>query len=603
MLTLSSILSRLATLALLGACAAAPAFAQTTPPAQDELPDLTPQEFEIRGELQISLPDLRRQPLTGFGPPPRTYVVPAERAPLVLPYGQDLAALDRLRLAPPPAPVATLRQPTWGRLALSGGRYAARAAELDVASVASGRTLYGRFGYTGQTSYQPFSSLDLDAPENRISGLLGGRFDVGSGIELQVEGDGFYDRYRLYGATIATLLDQQPDRVGGGGMGEVKATGRGSVPFDVAARYRAASYQIEAGADDGTTYDADFELYEGRVELDGRVEPVRALALDAGFATGGFGGGIGSDVQSYSAGGLVQLRLGWARASAGARLLGYAASDENGGGDGLYVAPAGEIELEVGRMMAYGWNRPRVVRRSAADLMRAVPFGIGSGVLVDGVSTDGFLLVPDLDLVNAEGGLRYRSEWWGAKAYVAGRYSPQALFLTYSPPVGSSLIPSPSTGGTAQAATGTGLYTPLYDEAVRLALGVEVTAGTPTGPSGTAGIEFRNGRLPDLDAALPLYADIGGHVAGRVPFAQNRAFAELSGTFEGPRTLLAPDGAGGLSEIDADGFVALALGLGYEVRPGFVLTARGEGLAGEAERWPGFPEPPLVVTAGLEVRW
>ena len=331
---------------------------------------------------------------------------------------------------------------------------------------------------------------------------------------------------------------------------------------------------------------------------------MRALALDAGFATGGFGGGIGSDVQSYSAGGLVQLRLGWARASAGARLIGYAASDENGGGDGLYVAPAGEIELEVGRMMAYGWNRPRVVRRSAADLMRAVPFGVGSGVLVDGVSTDGFLLAPDLDLVNAEGGLRYRSERWGAKVYVAGRYSPQALFLTYSPPVGSSLISRsvhrrdrfrlPRAPASTRRST-------TRPSASRSAL--EVTAGTPTGPSGTAGIEFRNGRLPDLDAALPLYADIGGHVAGRVPFAQNRAFAELSGTFEGPRTLLAPDGAGGLSEIDADGFVALALGLGYEVRPGFVLTARGEGLAGEAERWPGFPEPPLVVTAGLEVRW
>ena len=589
---------RLAPLPLLVA-AASPASAQTTrpqtPPAQEELPDLTPQEFEIRGELQVSLPDLRRQPLTGFGPPPRTYVVPAERVPLVLPYGQDLSALDRMTLAPPPAPAATLRQPTWGRLALSGGRYAARAAELDVTSVTSGRALYGRFGYSGQSSYQPFDGVDLDAPENRISGLLGGRFAVGSGVEVQVEGDGFYDRYRLYGATVAALLDGQPDRVGTGGTGEVRATGRGAVPFDLAARYRAANYQIEAGEDDGTTYDADFELYEGRVELDGRVEPVPALAFDAGFATGGFDGGVGGDVQSYSAGGLAQLRLGWARASAGARVLGYSASAANGGGDGFYVAPAGEIELEVGRMTAYGWNRPRVVRRSAADLLRAVPYAIGSGVNVDGAAADGFLLAPDLDVVNAEGGLRYRAETWAVKAYAAGRYSPQALYLTYSPPArGTTTEGSPS---------GTGLYTPLYDEAVRVALGAEVTVGTPAGPSGTAAIELRDGSLPDLDADLPLYAAAAGRLSGRVPFADGRGYAELSGTAEGARTLLVPDGAGGFEEADADGFATLALGVGYEIRPGFVLSARGEGLAGETERWPGFPEPPLVVTAGLEVRW
>ena len=591
-------LSRLLALALAGAFAV-PALAQTPAPGREELPDLTPQEFEIRGELQISLPDLRRQPLTGFGPPPRTYVVPAERAPLVLPYQQDLAAVDPLRLAPPPVPVATLRQPTWGRLALSGGRYAARAAELDVASVASGRALYGQFAYSGLSSYQPFDEADFDAPENRISGLLGGRFGIGSGVEVQLEGDGFYDRYRLYGATISTLLDGQPDRVGGGGQAEARVTGRASVPFDVAVRYRAASYQIEAGADDGTTYDKGFELYEGRVEADGRIQPIPALSFDAGVATGGFGGAVGSDVLSYSGGGLAQLRLGWARASAGARVIGYSASAANGGGDGIYVAPAGEIELEVGRMTAYGWNRPRVVRRSAADLMRAVPFGVGSGTGVDGAEEDGFLLAPDLDIVHAEGGLRYRAERWGARAYVSGRYSPQALFVTYSPPASRALIP-PSPPG---AAFGTGLYTPLYDEVVRVAVGVELSAGVPSGPTGTATLELREGRLPDLDASLPLYASVGGRLSGRVPFADGRGFAELSGTAEGDRTLLVRDGTGGLAEIDTDGFVSLALEAGYEVRPGFVVVARGEGLAGEAERWPGFPEPPFVATAGLEVRW
>ncbi|MDA0379276.1 MAG: hypothetical protein O2899_07270, partial [Bacteroidetes bacterium] len=39
--------------------------------AQDaELPDLAPREVEITGDLTISFPTLRRQPIVGFNPPP-----------------------------------------------------------------------------------------------------------------------------------------------------------------------------------------------------------------------------------------------------------------------------------------------------------------------------------------------------------------------------------------------------------------------------------------------------------------------------------------------------------------------------------------------------
>ena len=50
------------------------------------LPDIAPREVEIRGQLEILLPSLRRQPLVGFNPPPRVPRPPAGRRPFAETY-------------------------------------------------------------------------------------------------------------------------------------------------------------------------------------------------------------------------------------------------------------------------------------------------------------------------------------------------------------------------------------------------------------------------------------------------------------------------------------------------------------------------------------
>ena len=54
------------------------------------LPELAPREIEIRGEREIDLPALERQPLTGFASPPRVPTVPADHQPYVGSYQQTL---------------------------------------------------------------------------------------------------------------------------------------------------------------------------------------------------------------------------------------------------------------------------------------------------------------------------------------------------------------------------------------------------------------------------------------------------------------------------------------------------------------------------------
>ena len=114
---------------LVAALAPGAALAQ---PDDERLPDLTPSEFEIQGELEINLPQLERQPLSGFGPPPRTYVVPAEREPATRPYGPGFEGLPALALAPPPDPSADLPEGHRFRAEAGAGLEAARYARLDV---------------------------------------------------------------------------------------------------------------------------------------------------------------------------------------------------------------------------------------------------------------------------------------------------------------------------------------------------------------------------------------------------------------------------------------------------------------------------------------
>ncbi|MDX1419312.1 MAG: hypothetical protein R3181_05045, partial [Rubricoccaceae bacterium] len=117
-------------------------LAAAAQPDDERLPDLTPSVFEIQGELEIDLPQLERQPLSGFGPPPRTYVVPAERPPATRPYGPPFDGLPALALAPPPDPRADLPAGQSLRAEAGAGLGGARYARLDAAGNAGGAVVF-----------------------------------------------------------------------------------------------------------------------------------------------------------------------------------------------------------------------------------------------------------------------------------------------------------------------------------------------------------------------------------------------------------------------------------------------------------------------------
>ncbi|NBC04444.1 MAG: hypothetical protein GVY20_12165 [Bacteroidetes bacterium] len=62
-----------------------PVFAQQAQSEQDQslLPDINPQDIEIRSQFQARFPGLRRQPILGFNPRPRVFQIDPNRMPFI----------------------------------------------------------------------------------------------------------------------------------------------------------------------------------------------------------------------------------------------------------------------------------------------------------------------------------------------------------------------------------------------------------------------------------------------------------------------------------------------------------------------------------------
>src|SRR5690625_2711202 len=68
------------------------------------LPDIDPQDIEIRSQFQARFPGLSRQPILGFNPRPRVYQIDPDRIPFIEDEEAQLANLPMGRLDRPDSP-------------------------------------------------------------------------------------------------------------------------------------------------------------------------------------------------------------------------------------------------------------------------------------------------------------------------------------------------------------------------------------------------------------------------------------------------------------------------------------------------------------------
>lgn len=511
--------------------------------AQPRLPSLTPGVFESRGSApRVSLPDLQRQPLTGFGPPPRSFVIPAEREPVMQPFAPDLDALPALALAPPPAPPNDLPTAHRLRAEAGGGAQYSRYGRFDLVTTGEGGRFFVDAAYDG-----------LDRADRREF-VASDRFDIRAGGQSFAAGRMHIEAaaaYSTYDPLAASSFARRRRTLFGGEWG---VEGVGTVPYALTVGYT----QSSLGLTDGTQ-----EATEGRVDGTGRVVLAQGLVeLDAAGGVAG-DGGVGTDVRYGSGGVAVALgRPDGARLTLGVRALAYDATAVQGGGDSRTLGPIVDVHLPFGDVLwLFGTNDPHLEVRSLAALAALNPY----------VSPDP-VVAPDVRPVDAQAGIELRTGAARVRAYALGLYAPTYLIF--------------EAGGGA-------LFVEDYVDARAAGLGGDLTLAAPRGVSASAGLELRQGRIAG-GGDLPYYAPVVVRAGVQTPFAQGRGRVGLAAYGESAR---AADRFG----ATAGAWGTLGLDARYDLTGPFALTARAERLVGSAERWPGYPEAPYTVMLGLRL--
>lgn len=557
------------------------------------LPDLAPRELEILGNLEITFPSLRRQPLSGFNPPPRIYEVPRGWRPWTGEYKQpsaDLPGTSLIQPASPPATISVGQHPHNGELSMGIGRYLSREVRAQAAfDLGSSVTFHGDLFHEGLSKYKPFNdSLETEAPHQAYDGLAGLTYRAGA-TSAGIEVTGFFDEYDLYGARPDTAPFLSPERDGSGFGGRAwVSTGEASkVPVRLTAEYKA------------TTYETGYPDEPGLVSIDGRQLALqgegrfgvgdRNLSLDAKTwltEQRGFFDPLENvsvepsrDVTTYRAGG--DLNFGVGRRGllrVGAQLHGYSSSgdgvavDSNGSSDSkVYLAPRiSYVNLIASVAEIYVKNTPIVRVKDQHGLFDANPF------LVDYAP-----LFPELSVVNVEGGLVF----YKGPVRIAARSG----VTTYE-----SFLYFESDGSPA---FGPRFFNARYGNADVFFAGGDVGVTFPGQFSATVSTRWQSAKLEN-DVDVPNYPEFEGGLRGSFIFADDRALIQFDGTIVGDRNV---DSSG---EEVVSGYLDMAVLASYYLRNGIGFYARIQTITGDTfERWVGYPVADWVTLGGIRIRW
>ncbi|MEM8598855.1 MAG: hypothetical protein AAGF99_02945 [Bacteroidota bacterium] len=548
--------------ALVAVLAAPLAVAQT-----EALPDLTPREFEIQGELQVDFSGIQRQPLTGFGPPPRAYVVPAERAPIEYVYGFPVEQIAPPMLAAQPIPKVDLLSPLTGLVEGLAGTYAGRAARLRLQQNGASGAFYLDVDYDGLSTYTPFDDAESDGTGiyNRASGTIG--YETYQG--LRVEAGGRFVDHELYGAAFGqpgdapgAALPGQPTRTAAGGHARL-AYESPTRPLSVEVAYALASATTDLAEFTVPATAAAEDPSEGRVTIAAEAG-WRRLHVDGRASLAGINTAFGSDVQGYAAGGTFQVRdTPTNTLDVGGRLL----VADGPIGDLVSGGPVIQFELRPRRstVQVFAHNDPRVLDQSLGSAFTTNPFVEVAPVVM-----------PEVQPVNARAGIQTQLGSARATVYGGAQWGRFTRFF--------------------ERDAATGLFAVNYGDTQRYFGGIEAALGAPDRVEATVGVEVRSGRLTDADADLPYYAPVVAHATVTAALFEQRLRVALHGLVEGTRPA---DRAG----TDVAGLFDLGAEAAYQIAERFAVVVRGGGLAGEVERWAGYPEAPFTVLGGVRARW
>jgi hypothetical protein len=379
------------------------------------LPDLAPQIVEITGELSISFPSIRRQPLIGFNPPPRVPDIPEGRRPFTEAYKQPSAQLPPSPLKPPSPPqISTVsrRQSVRGTAELGSGRFFERFGRAAGNELIDANTsfIYSA-SYRATDGIEPFSSdPSISSASNKTALSAGLRRRIGS---LVASVDASYDRngYSLFGAVpeAGSLNLKNPRRTVSSRSATLSVGTQAGSRTEAQLAVSVGSDRIETRIfDPKVRLDPRAQRQEDRVEFTSSFSsPVAGgrLGVDArGLVQGLDRPGIGRTISSGSAALAYTFEFNdRLTVRVGARVLAFDASAQGTSGADRtlsYLSPDIRLDYRIqSGLSVFLSNSPTIERATLASIYEASPY-----------AQDRFRQQPEIIPTNLKAGVDFYSD-------------------------------------------------------------------------------------------------------------------------------------------------------------------------------------------------
>jgi hypothetical protein len=551
--------------------------AQQPDTSQQKLPEIAPQEFEIRGELQLSFPSLERQPLRGFASPPTIPSVPPEHPPFVESYKQDLEDLPESLPAPTTATrsVAKTKAPQRGFIEAGGGRYASRfAAARYAVDFSPQQSLSVHADYDGTQGFSPYSGAasDLETPSDDVAGdvQFHSRHD---NFSIQARAFGSLTDYTLYGQP--GLTTDAPSRTGTrlGARGRLRTFGRLNSRLGVG--YAGTEYTTAPPS--GTSQ----EISEGRLALNGRLEiPIGDLSsyLDASLTRSSFGGDASDSPSGFSVSGGAGTEV-WTTdrlsVEAGVRVLSYSAPEAPGTTEdtdsGTYVMPEARATYALTpSITAFAENAPRLHDDGLNGLYSTNPYANSRPSVRPTVFT-----------TNLGSGVRFSAGPVRITTDAGFRYAPSYQFFA-SPAAGAGPSPQNLQVG--------------YGSARILRGGAEVALQGIENVETSLSVSLRDGTLVGPDEPIPHFSPVVTDAMVSLSFLDDKALLQTTGTIESARP------ADLSTDREVDTYVSFDVEGSYQVTPLLDVLLKIQNVSPSAPtKWARYPRPPAAIQAGLRI--
>ena len=577
---------RLGVILLLSALVPFAAAAQEPDTTDQQLPDIAPREFEIRGQLQVSFPSLERQPLQGFASPPSVPSVPDDHTPYLETYRQRLENLPQ-SLPEPEAVSTSFERPEpaqTGFLEFGGGRYTSRFAEGHLSfPLSDGQTVSVNGNYFGMAGFSPYSgpAAGLDTPSDQADGRI--QFESRhERVTVRAAAHAAGSGYTLYGEpALAGQADPDaPDRSSRSGGLTAGFQTRGPVAARLDAAFSRSAYDTDRGS-------ANETFWEQRVSADGRLSAPLGetrLYLDLSAARSTFGGDVPDhDGYEVDAGfGAMLVDSDGLQVRGGGRLLTFDApaiprQTDPQAVDATFIIPQARIEFDLTpSTTVFGENQPRLAKEGLDALYRHNPYAQHAPSVR-----------PTLYTTNAASGVEVSAGAINLRAEAGYRYAPSYRFFSRPSPGGQGPSPLLDPGLAVQ-----------YGSAQILHGGAELALQGLSPVEASLRLSVRDGELVGPEASIPYFSPVVAEGMFSVSFADQKGLIQTTGTIEGPR----PVDVSGTPEVDT--YVSFDVEGSYEITPLIDAVLELRNVAPSSpERWARYTRPPAVVSGGFRIHW